>query len=486
MSILDRFGAAWRAFTEAAPADPSPFREAAGRTIEDEDEGWRRLTGDQRRDLQPMQHARMLQLASYLWQSNPLANRLIELPVAYLVAEGVRLACKDPDAQRWLNAFWVDPINKMGLKLPRKVRELALFGEQCWPAYTNAVTGHVRLGYLDPAKIETVVSDPDNVEQPIGVISTRDAQGRRKKWRVIVNGPEQVFSARTQQIRDADFPDGECFLFQVNAFSNGARGRSDILSQIDWLDAYDQYLFGELERAKGLRSWMWDVTLAGATEDQVRARASKITAPRAGAIRVHNEAETWRAVAADLDGADGAAAARLFRNQILGGGTIPEHWFGGGGDVNRATAGEMGDPTYKVLAARQAFLRHMLEELGTYQIRQRLIAAGRGDIDPADPQPDLAVSAEFPDLVSRDLGRITQALQATVATAAQAISEGLLTERTALAIIALAAARLGVTIDPEAELAAAREEAAGRAADRDINPPPFAAAPARDGAADTG
>jgi len=109
-------------------------------------------------------------VAAWLWQTNLLANRLIELPLAYLLAEGVSLSVPNEEAQQRLNAFWHDPINKLAIKLPRKVREMALFGEQCWPAFTDPQSGHVRLGYLDPSLIETVVTDPDNAEQPIGIV----------------------------------------------------------------------------------------------------------------------------------------------------------------------------------------------------------------------------------------------------------------------------------------------------------------------------
>ena len=117
--------------TSPSTSDDMPLREAAGKTIEDEDEGWRRLTGDARRNLSPLTQSRMQDLAVYLWKSNPLANRMIELPVAFLLAEGVRLTCPDEEAQEWLTAFWTDPINRMDLKLAKRVRELAIFGEQC-------------------------------------------------------------------------------------------------------------------------------------------------------------------------------------------------------------------------------------------------------------------------------------------------------------------------------------------------------------------
>jgi len=135
-----------------AAGKPAPVRlvEAAGTTIDADEEGFRRLSGDKLRDLGPLTQARMQKMAAYLWEVNLVANRIVELQVAFLLAEGVRLEAGDDETQAVLDRFWFDPINQMDLKLAKKVRELALFGEQCWPAFVNEHNGHVRLGYLGP------------------------------------------------------------------------------------------------------------------------------------------------------------------------------------------------------------------------------------------------------------------------------------------------------------------------------------------------
>lgn len=470
MSFTDRLRAV------ATAARQAWFREAAGVTVDDDDDQWRRLTGDSRRDLSPMTQRRMRELATYLWQSNPLANRIVELPLAYLLAEGVRVTVPNPDAQGWIDAFWNDPINNMDMKLPKKVRELALYGEQCWPAFTNEISGHVRLGYLDPELIETVVADPDNPEQNIGVVTVKDKRGEARRYRIIVNGPETVFTQRTRKIRET-FGDGEAFFFTVNDLSNGRRGRSDLLAQMDWLDGYDQYMFGELERANLMRAFIWDVTLDGATPDEVTRRAREITAPSPGSVRVHNSSEKWDAVTASLQHGDSAEGARLFRNHILGGGTIPEHWYGGGGDVNRATGDSMGEPTFKVFSMRQQSLRFMLEEVARFVISRRIDPSGRSGFDPASPDPDLLPTAEFPELTARDTSKYAAALGQVTAAVAQGIERGLMSEDLGLRLIAAISERLGVEIDIDEELATARAEADRRrqdqeARDRFSEPPP--------------
>lgn len=464
MGMLDGvkrfFGAA--AEKPAVSGVAAPLREAVGATVDiDDEDGWRKLSGDTRRDLSPLSQARMQETALYLWDANLLANRIVELPLAYLLADGVSLSSKDEEIAGWLKRFWNDPINSMDLKLAKKVRELSLYGEQCWPVFVNEVDGHVRLGYLDPGAIVTVVVDPDNPEQAIGIVTARNGKGVARRYRVIVNGPdEELFTERTRQIRET-FSDGECFWFTVNDLSNGRRGRSDLRAPADWVDAYDQFLFGELDRAGFMRAFVWDVELAGADENKVRQRAKEIVPPRPGSVRVHNESEKWTAVTPGLNGADSGEAARLFRNHALGGATIPEHWYGGGGDVNRSTGESMGEPTVKVFTLRQRTLKYILESVGRYVIRQRLLATeGR---EPAFDDPRLAVEAVFPELTSRDTAKYATALSQAVVAVSLAIDKGLLTPESACALVATLARQFGVDIDPAAELAKVAEARAARA-----------------------
>lgn len=422
---------------------------AAGQTIDDDEEGWRRLTGDTDRDLAPITQRRAREVSAWLWQANLMANRIIELPLAYLLADGVKLEVNDEEAQAMLNRFWNDPINSMDLKLEKKVRELALFGEQCYPTFVNEHTGHVRLGYLDPALIETVVVDPDNPEQQIGIVTVKDRKGGARRYRVIVNGEEEeLFSERTRQIRDT-FTDGDAFYFNINSLSSGARGRPDLLASADWLDAYDDFLFGEVDRNRYLRAFVWDVTLKGANDDAVKQRAREIAPPSPNSVRVHNDSETWNAVTPDIKSADTSESARLLRNHVLGGATLPEHWYGGGGDVNRATGESMGDPAFKVMSMRQRTIKYMLEVIARFAIRQWAIKNQRS-VDLGDG--DFLPSAVFPEMIARDTTRYATALQQVVVAAAMAVERGFISRKLALRMIAAVASQLGVEIDVDEAL----------------------------------
>lgn len=456
--------------TPAAPAAAPPSPAAARMTeatATDKEAGWTRLTGDgtgqhNERDLTPLAQDRMQRLAEWLWQSNLLANRLVEIPLAYLLAEGVSLQCTDEDHQKLLDAFWRDPINNWPLKLPGRARALALHGEQCFVCHVNEGNGFVRLGYLDPRQIATVVMDPDNAEQPIGVVTRRDTRGKHHKYKVVVLGEDaDLFSRRTAEIRSTDFPDGECLLYQINKLPDGSRGRSDLLGQMDWLDAYDEFLFNEIDRIGFLRAFVWDVTLTGADEPTVEKFDREFKAPKPNSKFVHNDSVKLEAKSPTLQAADTSESARLLRNHVLGGATVPETWFGGGGDVNRAAASEMGEPTFKMYSARQQVLKLMLEEIGRY-VLWRANSTTTPDWGDARWQ----VTAVFPELVNRDLTKFASAMQSVATTVMLMVGAGLLTEETALKLVADVAARFGQQIDAKAELEAARAEHKKRQAEK--------------------
>ena len=398
---------------EAAKPGPAAgaVREAAGVTIDADEQEWRPLGTGSRRDLSPLTQSEMQRRAAALWETNLLARQLVELPIAYLLAEGVRITVPNADAQAWLDAWWNDPITDMPLRLPELMRDPALTGEAACPIFTNPISGHVRLGYLDPSLIETVILDPENASRPIGIVTRRDRKGRQRRYRIAFGAPETVLGETAQAIRET-LTDGDIHYFRANALAGGRRGRSDLLAAIDWLESYESYLYGEVDRAGHLRAHVWDVTLAGADEEAVAKRAAEIS------------------------------------------------------------AAEMGDPGFKTLAMRQRLWTQILRRAAAHAIRSRLDPAGKSMFDLDNPDPDLAPSVEWPEMVVRDASRHAAALAQTTGAVAVALDRGLLSEATALRLLRALAERLGVEFDVDQELEAARAETAARAEADSFPTPP--------------
>jgi hypothetical protein len=426
----------------------TPLREAAGaQNVDAEMDGFRPISGDMNRNLSPLTQARMRKVAASLWEQNLLANRLIEIPLAYLLAEGVSLSHENETHKDTLDRFWNHPINNMDMKLEKRLRELGLFGELFIPAFVNEQTGAVRLSYLDVEVVKEVIFDPDNPEQAIGVITHRDKKGNYKKYKVIINGDEDdCFTDNTVAIRE-QFTDGELFYFAINTIGAKPRGRSDLLAQADYLDIYDHMLYGEADRIDFLRAFVWHFKIEGADQTEIDSKWKKTFSkpPAPSSTLVTNEKVTMEAKSPSLNASETDTSARLFRNHILGGGTVPEQIFGGGGDVNRSTGETMMEPFEKVLTMRQKVAKEIITSFGIYVLRQKIFATGGAEPDLDDDIYDLTVT--MPEMTAKDTTKYAAALQQVVTACQIAERAEYLTKTEAMKLIDAIAGRLGVDID---------------------------------------
>ena len=144
-----------------------------------------------------------------------------------------------------------------------------------------------------------------------------------------------------------------------------------------------------------------------------------------------------------LGAADFNEAARAIKNMNLAGAGFPEHWFADGGNVNRASALEMGEPTLRNLLERQGFVSFMLRELVELVIDQA-VAAGT-----LEESVSRRFTVEMPEMSVRDLGRAAEALSQVGSTVVELRKAGLIDRDTAQQLVARTAIQLGVEMDLE-------------------------------------
>lgn len=405
------------------------FKEAVtgGLRIDADDHQYRRLSAHYGRDLSSFTHERMLEIAYYLYDRNPLAHRIVELTKDFVVGGGVNYRTESPEVQEILDDFWNDPINNWDLKQHERVLELGLFGEQCYPVFVNPYNGRVRLGSLDPVKICDVQTNSENAEEVRNIIPKgTDTQPLR-----VIHLDEQPNSPTFNRLV------GDCFFFAINKVSNAARGRSDLLCLVDWIDGYEQFLFNRIDRSALISAFVWDVTLEGMNAEEIAAWLKNNPSPKPGSVRAHNEKVQWKAVSPDLGAHDAIEEARLLRNFILSGAGFPEHWFAEGGQINRATAAEMGVPTLKRLSARQRYFRYMLEYIFRFVIDQAVI---HGRIP---QQTDTRFQVILPELSQRDTEKTAVSLERLCKALAVAEERGWLSKEMAGKMFVDFSAQLG-------------------------------------------
>ena len=460
------------------------------------------------RELNPLQQQRAIELAYLLYESNPLGKAIVETVRDFILGDSVNVKSVDSDEaertaqQNVIDGFWDDSINLMDIKLQNKVMELGLFGEQCYPVEINPVDGHVRLGYIDPAAIQKILVDPRNVERQLAVITyARDTMGMpENKWYKII-GPDETAgsewygrlqglsfyrSAAELQSRvgnsnvdpiDIGMPDvgqnasigdkyvswinsdgvlesheveGSCFYFTVNKVSNATRGRSDLLSLIDWVDAFDQLLFNEIDRGLLLKAFIWDVSLDGYSDQQITEYKKANPQPRPGSVRYHNKSVEWKAVTPDLKAADSAAAADLILSYISTGARLPKTWLNGMMDVNKATAQELGAPALARLSLRQKLVKYIITLIITFALDQAEIHGlvnKRPNVKGTKRPKPWQLHVSLPDLKQVNQIAVAQALNNIVVGLGLAVQQGQVDLEVAQEVVVMFIEQMGVEVN---------------------------------------
>lgn len=418
---------------------------------------FRRLSNNPDRDLQPLIHERTLEIAFYLYDSNPIAKRALEITRDYILGDGISVlsTAAAPAQKKKMNEiidlFWNDVINHMDMRLYESILELGLWGEVIWTVTINPVNGHVRLGTIDPSLIKEVVCDPVNSERVIELVLADDTEKKANRYKVIEvdEDPNNTTFGRMTGAPDKSKYSGSCFFWRINKVSKSRHGRSDLLCNIDWIDSYDQILFNEVDRSLLMKSFIWDVTLTGADSTKIAEYQKSNPVPKPGSVRFHNESVKWEAVTPDLKPQDAQSGADLLLSYMSAGLGLPKTWLSGTMDVNKAVSRELTEPAFKRLMARQRFVRHMLKELMTFVLDQ---AELKGRIPKRENQNGVtpetwSFQVNAPEILARDLQATSQTFQQSMAALTGALSQKLIDKTTAQKIVALLAGQYGIDMD---------------------------------------
>lgn len=439
----------------------------AGYGADADDHLYRRLSQAQR-ELPPVIQDRAIRLAWSLYETNPLAHGIIETIRDHVVAKGFTWRASDKAAQAILNRNWRDPINRWGVKQFDRVRDLSLFGELILAVFVNKADGFVRFASIDPGHVRAVYTNPDNPEDVWTIVVNPRRLGNEltagDKFYRVIHMDEDINSTTFGRLigasegeqftvpggRRARTYDGSVFFFTINRVVSALRGRSDLMSTIDWLDAYDQMLFNFIDRTILTNAFVWDVKLQGATESQITSWKTKHAAiPRPGTVNVHNETEEWKEVSPTLGRSTYEIEQKTIKGQTLAASGLPPHWFGET-ETTRASANEMALPTMRRLEARQLLVQDMFKQIAEFIIDQAIIAGKlpKPDVDAAT-QLEIPYEVEViaPKISGKDLSSASTSMVNVVQAIVLALKSMLIDKEEAQKMLAVLAAELGADID---------------------------------------
>ena len=419
--------------------------EAAGLSgLQAEEAGWRRLTGSDR-DLSAWDQTKMREIAFYLYRNNHLARRTVSIIEDFVVGDGILATSSNEVIQTAIDEFWNDPVNRMDRLNGARVREWQLWGEICLPIRESS-DGRIRIGWIDPSYIDEVLADP--------------ATGLPGKIKLNEKGKEVLGGKEVLQVVKWDDKEaelvGDCFFGSINTVQGSQRGVSEFYTAADWIDALEEVLFTQIDRARLLNSFIWDVELQGMDQDAVDEwTAAYGEPPEPNSIRAHNDKVIWKAVSPQLGAYEMSRQAKDLQDYTLGGLGIPSHWYGAGDSENLATAQQMAEPTRKMLKRKQKEFIFLLTDIISYMLQRRFTAKSL----PGVKEEDLSdFEVTIPDFSGPDIGKVGASISQLISSVEGAVSSEYVSMSTGRRITSIIFSELGIDIDPEDEKAKIEEE----------------------------
>jgi len=406
-------------------------------------DGYRPLTGAKNlRDLTSTTHERMIEVAYWMYDNSAMTRRMAHMDRGFLFDGRITIECADEAVKAVIDAFWEDEENSMDLSFPEYAMWLSLLGSQLWPVDVNPVNGHVRLLYSDPGDIKEIHVNKRNVRQIMRVDLKDTATGRPgDKYAVIRKDYNPASKTYNRLVGDA-------FYCAINKPPNAANGRSDFLTLFDWIDSEERHGFNILERSEFLLNFIWDVTLKGMTEEEIRKWAKENGPPEPGSNRVHNEQVEWKAVTPELKAADMSVMFDTIKSFIMGAAGRPDSWFGGGGKAYQTEAEQFGQVPIRDLGQRQFYLRFIIERVIRFVVDQAVIH-GRLTADRADAA---TITVTMPEISQKELTKLINGVPQLTTALSVAVSENWISEETATKIFAFIVSYLGYDIDAQFEI----------------------------------
>jgi hypothetical protein len=324
-----------------------------GRDAGPQDRAWHQVRGE-------------LDQALEAWRANPLAFRIVALTTDFVVGGGLAVRSSVPWVQEFLDQFWAHRLNRLPLRLYRWCDELTRAGELFLVLSTNPADGMSYVREVPAARIDQVETARDDLERELRYHEmTSNLDGR---WWA---GPGAEGAAGVPQLM---------LHYCINRPLGAVRGQGDLAPILPWLKRYKEWLEDRVRINRYKSAFLWQVTVRNAGPGVLeRKRAQYARPPAPGSVIVTDELEEWKAVHPAIEGADASPDGRAIRLMVAAGAGVPLHFLAEGESANRATAREMGTPTYRHYAHRRRQFCDILLDLCTWVIR-RAQARGRGEM----------------------------------------------------------------------------------------------------------
>lgn len=321
------------------------------------------------RDLPELTHDRMIALSFVAYRTNPLAHRLIEMQVNFVLGNGITITSRNPEILALISAWWNDPWNAWPTKIHRRLRDLYIYGEWIHRPLVNEESGFVYINDIQPDTIKTVETDPLNHSE-IDALIFKQVLGEVAAPSGSASSYERRSDVRASIIRRALDPktvtlgpwSGDVFFQGINRTTDSNRGIGELFPVLDYIDLYDEILISRAEKIQTMSQIYYDLTLEGMSEQEIIRYVANETnlPPKPGTVWAHNKSAEMNVIVPDLKADDHAVDVSVIKSFIISSMGWPGTWFDDPGSAGRAVGVEMAEPALKNIISLQTDVANFL------------------------------------------------------------------------------------------------------------------------------
>ncbi len=391
---------------------------------------------------------RQEQLADALeaWRVNALARRIVSLTTDYVVGSGISVESSTPWVDAWVQRFWNHRKNKMGVRALALCDELTRSGELFPVLSTNRLDGMSYVRSVPARQIDQIQTQDGDYETALFFheVDPRRLNVIGREW-LSFDNPDRALVGGSSQVM---------LHLAINRPVGATRGSGDLDPILKWLKRYNAFLEARLALNLHASAFVYDVTVKGATPDQLAKRKSELAnPPQAGSVLVHGDDEEWNVARPQIAGWDASPDGRAVLGMVATGSATPAHWLNNLEANTQATASEMGGPALRHYQHRQKIFGDFLMDL-TFAALEQARACGtlrhRGQSvqRPLDRE-DYGLSIKVAELDKGDNLQLAQSAKTIIDGFAQLHAKGLIGDQD---LVDLAYRFAGELVDVDAVL----------------------------------
>ena len=360
------------------------------------------------------------------WRKNFLVRRIVTLTRSYVVGKGIAITSKDPEIDEFVQEFWDHQQNHMPDRLGPMCDELTRTGEIFPTLHTNRVDGMSYVRFRVASEMQAIITDPDDYEVELEYHQRQKTTAEPKVW--IGPGHKNAFGRKSGGRGGAHLVP-LMLHYTVNKPLGATRGESDLLPILPWAKRYSGWLNDRVRlNRRRTRQGLMDITLDDDTQVQAKSRKLRTSNPQDSGVYVHGKGEEVQFHDLNIQAGDASDDGLALRLAIACGANVGLHHLGEGGQVNYATAKEMGEPTALFYTERQNQLIQFLINLLTSAYRRKC-ALGLAVMPAGD---DLQLQPAVTEIARADNLALAQAAAHIVAALQGLKAEGWVDDTTAL------------------------------------------------------